>query len=294
MDHCILSQQNTVILENNKSDPIPAITSGVPQDSVLGPMLCLLYINNLPTSMSSNIRLFADDAIIYRQITKQADCITLQNDLNRLAIWENTWKMEFNTAKCESLSITRNRNPIQFRCLLHNTALGRVTSTKYVGITFTSDLNWNKHIATIASNANKTLGFIKCNIHTHPNQLRPVRTKSSYGQPWSTLPLLGTHIPQQQYTNWRWCSDAQPDTSQDASVTDMLHHLEWKSLQQRRPIASLVLLYKTTNNLVVVLPPTYLTPWIKPSTRSHNLCYMLYTCNTLTDYHDNTTGNSGK
>ena len=117
----------------------------------------MLYINDLPTETHSHIRLFADDAILYREIKSNTDL---------LANWETKWRMKFNTGKCQILSVTRQKCPIKFQYKLHNEALEKVKSAKYLGITITSDLRWNKHIATVTSKANKALGFVKRNIHS--------------------------------------------------------------------------------------------------------------------------------
>ena len=75
-----------MILEGTVSDT-GKVTSGVPQGSVLGPILFLIYINDLPNSLSSKVRLFADDAIVYREINSLQNCLELQNDLNKLMAW---------------------------------------------------------------------------------------------------------------------------------------------------------------------------------------------------------------
>ena len=80
--------------------------SGVPQGSVLGPSLFLAYINDLPDSLKSRVRFFADDTILYLTINSKSDPETLQNDLNTLEKWEEDWSMEFNADKCEVIRIT--------------------------------------------------------------------------------------------------------------------------------------------------------------------------------------------
>ena len=79
--------------------------SGVPQGTVLGSILFLLHINDLPSIVSSKVRLFADDCLIYRQIKSNNDQIELQRDLNLLEYWGVKWGMRFNAAKCNIMSV---------------------------------------------------------------------------------------------------------------------------------------------------------------------------------------------
>ena len=77
---------------------------------MLGPLLFLLYINDITGNIQSNIRLFADDWIVYRTITSQDDSCKLQNDISSLLKWAETWQMRFISKKCHILSISRQRN----------------------------------------------------------------------------------------------------------------------------------------------------------------------------------------
>ena len=87
-----------VVVDGATSDKVPVI-SGVPQGTVLGPLLYLLFINDLPNCMDSKARLFADDCIVYRNILSSQDCQELQHDLDKLAQWEQTWGMSFHPDK---------------------------------------------------------------------------------------------------------------------------------------------------------------------------------------------------
>ena len=135
---------------------------GVPQGSVLGPSLFLFYINDIPDGITSTVRLFADDTIAYLTIKLNRDCTTLQNDLDKLSIWEQKWKMAFHPNKCNVLSITRNKTPIKYSYTLHvhGHQLEYVDKAKYLGVTIQSDLKWDSHINSITTKANKTLGFL--------------------------------------------------------------------------------------------------------------------------------------
>ena len=104
------NRKQQVVLEGSMSDQVQE-SSGVPQGSVLGPILFLAYINDLPWYVKSKVRLFADDTVIYLAIKSTNDCIQLQQDLLSLETWVSDWKMEFNTSKCNVLHITRKCHP---------------------------------------------------------------------------------------------------------------------------------------------------------------------------------------
>ena len=130
----------SVVVEGSSSDSVPVV-SGVPQGSVLGPMLFLLFINDLPDKIASNTRLFADDCIVYRHINDTSDCEALQEDLNMLAEWETKWGMAFHPQKCSVLSVTRSRNPFKFNYRLKGHILELQDYTKYLGVDMQSSLS---------------------------------------------------------------------------------------------------------------------------------------------------------
>ena len=94
-------RSQNVVLDGEQSGACPVL-SGVPQGSVLGPCIFLMYINDMPDSIKSIIRLFADDTIMYLTITNHSDCQALQSDLTTLESWESEWLMAFNPEKKNS------------------------------------------------------------------------------------------------------------------------------------------------------------------------------------------------
>lgn len=94
-----LGRQQRVVIDGDQSSYLPVL-SGVPQGSVIGPILFLTYINDLPNYVHSNVHLFADDTIMYLTIQSEDQCDQLQSDLNNLQVWEQEWLMEFNPDKC--------------------------------------------------------------------------------------------------------------------------------------------------------------------------------------------------
>ena len=119
-----------VVLDGEESDSCPVL-SGVPQGSVLGPCLFLLYINDMPDMIQSNIRLFADDTIMYLTVSNQTNCQALQVDLTKLETWASEWLMAFNPNKCEVIQITNKKTPTLFSYTIHGVSLKETDSAKY-------------------------------------------------------------------------------------------------------------------------------------------------------------------
>ena len=95
------------------------VLSGVPQGTVLGPLLFLCYINDLPRSIKSKVRMYADDTPVYNVINTIDDCFQLQNGLLLLERWANIWQMQFNPSKCEFLAVTnKTSTPIVSHTIL--------------------------------------------------------------------------------------------------------------------------------------------------------------------------------
>ena len=120
-----------MVLDNEHSDSVP-VTSGVPQGSVLGPILFLIYINDLSEKTKYKVRLFVDDTALYLALSSIQDARLLQDDLNRLQQWELDWDMEFNPSKCTVIHVSRSRSPLSVEYHLHGQVLESVSSSKYL------------------------------------------------------------------------------------------------------------------------------------------------------------------
>jgi hypothetical protein len=142
------------IVEGEKSNEI-TVDYGVPKGTVLGPILFLCHINDLPDSVTSSIRLFADDCLLYRTIKTAKDHQKLQADLEQLEIWANNWGMRFNAKKCYILSINKKSNKFYS---LDNHILQEVQYNPYLAnLQISNDLKWSMHINKISKKANATL-----------------------------------------------------------------------------------------------------------------------------------------
>ena len=161
----LCNRRQRVLIDGSASKYKPVL-SGVPQGTVLGPLLFLLYINDITVNIKSNIRIFADDCILYREIQNNNDKHLLQQDINTLYEWSKKWVMNFNSGKCYVLPISRRRkNIISNNYFLGTSSLEILNSHTYLGVTISGDLRWNNHISAIVSKATKTLNFIRRNIY---------------------------------------------------------------------------------------------------------------------------------
>lgn len=163
----LIGRTQQVVLEGHHSEK-SIVNSGVPQGTVLGPLCFLLYINDMGNNISSNLKLFADDTLLYGLVHDANDAISLQQDLDRLVSWAQIWQMEFHPSKCYVLRICRTNNPIIYPYSMLGHILKAVDHQLYLGITLTETLSWKTHILNVKNKANKTLGFIKRNLHLCP------------------------------------------------------------------------------------------------------------------------------
>ena len=254
----------------------------MPQGSVLGPVLFLIFINNLPDNIRPSVPLFADDCVLYRTIHSLKDCLTLQEDLTSLGQWEADWQMKFNVAKYHSMSVTRHQHhkQILFDYTLHNQTLENVQSAKYLGITITDNMDCGQHVSEISSKATKTLGFLCRNLAFAPMSTKKIAYKTlvwpklEYAAPiWSLHSKLQfNQIEKVQRTAARWTCRRWRNTS---SVGEMLDELEWPSLEARRDQYSLLLFHKIHCGAVSIEKDKYMTPAhsLKTTRSSHSAQY---------------------
>jgi hypothetical protein len=157
----LTGRSQTVKVNNDESPPAPVI-SGIPQGSVLGPLLFVLYINDLPDTVSSYVYLFADDTKLMRKVRSSEDAKALQRDLDELEAWSNKWLLRFNPDKCHVLTIGKFEN-IQHteRYKLYGDELEHVFEEKDLGVHIDSELKFDEHISNKVNKANAMVGLIR-------------------------------------------------------------------------------------------------------------------------------------
>ena len=153
-----------------------------------------VYINDLPDCISSSTtRLFADDNVVYREVSSHDDAANLQKDLDALQAWESKWLMRFNAAKCQVLQVTNKRNPFPASYTIHGQVLETVNSAKYLGVHLDPKLNFNNHVDSITRKANCTRAFFSRNLwHTSQKVKEAVHT--TFIRQLNLQPLHGTPI----------------------------------------------------------------------------------------------------
>ena len=279
----LTDRKQQVVVDNATSD-IASVTSGVPQGTVLGPTLFLIYINDIADNITSNIRLFADDCVLYRTINSTADNLALQQDLDKLELWSNTWQMDFNVKKCAIMQFTTPSTPKQkFDYKMKGEILEIVSHHPYLGVEFSDNLKFNDHIDNITKNSSSTLGFLKRNLKYCPPKVKEkaysslVRPKLEYASPiWNpTQKTQIKQIEQVQRNAARWVMNQPYNPHNPSSVTDMIAKLNWPSLQQRRVWADVTLMYKVVNCLIAV-PVIYhpVAATVRSTRRSHSMKFI--------------------
>ena len=266
----LTNRSQQVTIDGEMSHPIP-VTSGVPQGTVLGPLMFLLYINDIGEMIDSNtrVKLFADDCLLFRPIREPKDQTQLQEDLNHLKSWADTWQMSFNPQKCEAMHITRSRKTKPHTYQIMGVNLKDVDQCRYLGVQLSSNMSWSNHISRTVNDANKILGVVRRNLSKcdptvkQAAYLALVRPKLEYAASvWD--PHQAYLINKLEMVQRRAARFVMNDYAATSSVTSMLNNLQWSSLQQRRRSSRLTLLYKALNQQSAIDIP----PYVKPAIRS--------------------------
>jgi hypothetical protein len=172
-----LSDRTQQVVLNGKRSPPVSVTSGVPQGSVLGPLLFLLYINDIHHNTTSQVRLFADDCRGGQTLRRMPEHyrLTPGNPLTTMVEWPEGWQLHFNPSKCYHLQITWKHQPNKYQYSMYGQVLATVPAHKYLGVTVQGDLSWSDHITESCKKANKALSFIRRNLHMAS---QPIRKKA--------------------------------------------------------------------------------------------------------------------
>ena len=275
-----LSGREQCVVVNGVKSGWEPVTSGVPQGSVLGPTLLLIYINDIATDVNSTLRLFADDSILYREIKSSNDQLILQKDLEKVFKWAADWQMCFNASKCEYLKITRKTVTRDHTYTVDGQNISETHKRKYLGITMNNKLDWKDHVQNITSSARSTLGVLRRNLSSCPRDVKDrayqalVRPKLEYSSSaWN--PYVIGQINSLDAVQRQAARFVTSNYDRYASVSQMLQELNWDSLAIRRSVHQCTMFYKIRNNFVNIPFPSCIIPATRLGRNTNIFAYQL-------------------
>ena len=230
------------------------VLSGVPQGTVLGPLLFLLYINDLPSNITSITKLFADDCMLIRRIKDTQDENTLQSDLDKLSKWCDKWNMPLNLLKCNVIHFTRKISEILPQYMLKSETLKPVTDIKYLGITLNEKLNWSTHTKNTVNKAQKVLNLIKRNFYkssantkimSYKTLVRPILEYASSA--WN--PHTKYDLGKLEKINRQAARLVHNEYSRKpGTMTELLKEHNWPTMEERFTMNRVGMLHKIINS----------------------------------------------
>lgn len=233
-----------VVVDGAFSDPYP-VSCGVPQGSILGPLLFTVFINDLfkAVTRGSGINAYADDTLLYRSITHASDIASLQADLQAVEKWATLWNLQFNVSKCACMRISLNQRarsmypPASYT--LNGATLANVAQTRYLGVVLQDNFRLTRHYFEVVNACNRLIGLLKRNISAASRAAKRtayialVRSRLDYACAVYD-PHEITHIEHIEAVQNRGARFIMRDYSRYSSVTDMKVELKLEPLICRR------------------------------------------------------------
>ena len=256
LDSYLTKRQQRVVINGVSSESI-TVVSGVPQGSVLGPLLFLIYIDSISQIQLSNdskLVMYADDILLHKSINATDDFSCLQNDVSHIQSWSSLNALTFNGSKCKQMLLSRKKKPtVCIPMVLNGQPLQIVKSFKYLGLMISSDLGWSTHIQYICSKAKKMLGILYRQFSSNATEstmvklyLSQVRPLLEYGvEVWHPYLSKDTQaLENVQKFALRICSN-----NWQANYHDLLEHYNLPNLENRRLYLSLCTFFKIVHKL---------------------------------------------
>jgi hypothetical protein len=280
-------RQQRVCINGDQSD-WSNVSSGIPQGSVLGPILFIIYINDLPKDLISKTNIFADDTKASSEVDETGNT-KLQTDIDTLQAWTDKWQLQFNVDKCSILHLGKNNPKHTYTMNIegHEEPLKATQSEKDLGITVDEKLGFKAHTQNVTKNANKVLGVINRNFKYLPEKhyvglyKTMVRSKLEYGNAvWS--PMFESEKDRLERVQRRATKNIK--RLRDMSYSQRLMELKLPTLEYRRFRGDLIQTYKILHKHDN-MDGTFFTLNRNSTARGHSLKLSKYHCNTRLRQH---------
>ena len=238
-----------VVVNGTESTPAE-VTSGIPQGSVLGPTLFVIYINDLPHDLNSKVQLFADDTKLYGKSNTSEEQALIQRDLNTLQEWSYKWLLAFHPEKCHTIKLGKRKSNAEYYLKQKNgerSALNETITEKDLGVLVDNQLTFKEQVASAVAKGNKVLGVIRRSFNTGDKEVfvklykSIVRPLLEYGNViWHpSLKSLEKDIEDVQRRATRMISSIK-----NLPYNERLRLLQLPSLQHRRKRGDMIETYK--------------------------------------------------
>ena len=267
-----LTDRKQLVKVNQARSTTNPVISGIPQGSVLGPLLFVIYINDLPENVVSSIFLFADDTKIFKEVNSINDSKIIQKDIDELEKWSNDWLLRFHPDKCHVLTIGKHSNIVHAHPYsLAGNQLEHTFIEKDLGVLIDSDLSFEEHISKQVNKANSMLGVI--------------RRSFDYLSPKIFCTLYSTFVrPHLEYAQSVWSPKLRKRANliervqrratrlvpmyRNLPYEERLRRLDLPSLEFRRHFGDMVQIYKHLHNYDQATIPKKIVRRTRPS-RKH-------------------------
>ena len=272
MDKSFLSNRFQRVAVNNSYSDWKPVTNGIPQGFVLGPLLIAIYVNDMPSVVSSKLFKFADDTKLHRTISSPLDIQTLQNDLDLLYNWSIDWLLRFNISKCKTMHIGRFTSD-DYTYFMNNQPLPTVELEKDLGIFVDNHLKFHDHTAAVAAKANRILAIINKSFANLDLSMFPilykvlVRPILEYGNavwgPFFVADQIAIEKVQRRATKL-------VTSIRNLPYNERLSILKLPSLYYRRRRGDMILVYQIFHGLIDINPSIFFASATISTTRGHN------------------------
>ena len=265
-----LTDRKQRVVLNGARSSWAAVRSGVPQGSVLGPLLFILFVNDLPDALQCNIQMFADDTKLYLPVRDPSDAGLLQADINAAMDWSKKWQLCFNPGKCKVLHVGKANNRLIYS--MGDSLLDSTDLERDLGVQVDAELKFREHAAAAVSKASQMLAVIRRSFAHLDADTLPVLFKS----------MVRPHL---EYCNTVWGPLNRADQKRvekvqrraiklvteikDLSYTERLRILGLPSLYYRRRRGDMITLYQLLHGGVDLNPETFVSLAADGPTRGH-------------------------